>query len=147
VTVRSRRRLALVAAALAFVLASAVIGRWLAADGDERAKVERLLEAQARGDADAMAAELDGCAGRCAEDLMGLAGRLEGEGEVEIVRYDSGTSHATGSETAPTRVVWRLGDGIPKVQCITVQRKGSVISGPRVTLLALSAPIGLEAAC
>ena len=146
-TVRSRRRLALVAAALAFLLVSAVIGRWLAADGDERAKVERLLEAQARGDAEAMAGELGSCAGRCVEDLRLLAGRLKGPGEVEIVRYDSGTSHATGSETAPTRVVWRLGEGIPKVQCVTVRRKGSVIAGSRVTLLDLSAPIGLEAAC
>lgn len=146
-TVRSRRRLALVAAALAFLLVSAVIGRWLSADGDERAKVERLLEAQSRGDAGAMAEEIGDCGDACRAKLDGLARRLRAPGEVEIVRYDSGTSLATGSETAPTRVVWRLGDGIPKVQCITVRRKGSVVSGSRVTLLALSAPIGLEAGC
>ena len=141
-TVRTRRRVALGAAVVLFLLASAIIGRWLSADGAERAKVERLLEAQARGDAAAMAREVERTAG-----LDRLAARLRGPGDVEIVRYDSGTSHATASTTRPTRVVWRRGDALPTVQCVTVQRKGTVLSGPRVTLLALSAPIGREAAC
>ena len=144
---RARRRLALGATVVLFIAASVVIGRWLAADGSERAKVERLLEAQARGDGAAMAREIRGCDDGCRADLQALAARLRGPGAVEIVRYDSGTSHALGSETKPTRVVWRRGDGLPTVQCVGVQREGTVLTGPRVTLLTLSAPIGLEAPC
>ena len=146
-TTRTRRRLALGAGVVLFLAVSAIIGRWLAADGSERAKVERMLEAQARGDGDAMAREIDPCDDGCRAEMRALAARLKGPGEVEIVRYDSGTSHALGSRTDQTRVVWRRGEGLPTVQCVTVQRKGTVLTGPRVTLLALGAPIGREASC
>jgi len=126
---------------------SFVVARWLAADGDERARVERLIEAQSRGDAAAMAREIARCDAACEERLRGLAQRLAGPGVTEIVRYDSGTAHALGDKTRPTRVVWRRRDTLPTVQCVTVQRRGSALTGPRVTLLALSAPIGREAGC
>jgi hypothetical protein len=147
VTVRTRRRVALGAAVLAFLLVSAILARWLSAEGAERAKVERLLDAQARGDTGAMAREIDGCDAGCRNDLQVLAAELRGPGEVEVVRYDSGTSHSLGSATEPTRVVWRRGDGLPTVQCVDVRRKGNVLTGPRVTLLALSRPIGRESSC
>jgi hypothetical protein len=144
---RVRRRVALGAALLAFLGASAIVARWLSADGSERAKVERLLEAQARGDAAAMAEEIDGCDAGCRARVTALATRLRGGDEIEIVRYDSGTSHALGSKTRPTRVVWQREGELTTVQCVTVQRKGTVLTGPRVTLLDLSAPIGREAGC
>jgi hypothetical protein len=147
---RTRRRVAIAAAVVAFLAASAVITRWLQADNAERAKVERLLEAQNRGDADAMARELDRCDAGCRADLERLAARLEGDGELEIVRYDSHTAHALGAETAPTRVVWQRGGRdrtLPTVQCIEVRRTGNALTGPGVTLLSLSAPIEREASC
>jgi hypothetical protein len=147
VTATARRRVALGAALLAFLAVSAIVARWLSADGSERAKVERLLEAQGRGDAAAMAEEIGGCDTACRARANALATRLRGGGQVEIVRYDSGTSHALGSKTRPTRVVWQREGTLPTVQCITVQRKGTILTGQRVTLLDLSAPIGREAGC
>jgi hypothetical protein len=145
------RRLALAAAVVAFLGVSALVARWLAADARERAAVVRLLEAQARGDAAAMAAELTGCEARCRATAGALAERLDGPGEVEVVRYDSATARALGAETGPTRVVWQRGtggaDALPTVQCVTVRRTGSALAGPQVDLVAIGPPIGREAGC
>ncbi len=141
------RRIAVVAGALAFVAVALVVARWLQADNAERAKVERLLEAQASGDPRAMAAELDACDPACATDLTRLAERLARPGDLEIVRYDSQTAHALGADRGPTRVVWQLPGTLPTVQCIDVKRTGTAVTGPGVTLLSLSAPIGREASC
>jgi len=147
-----RRRLAVALAAVAFLAVAAVLARWLQADSAERAKVERLLTAQGRGDAAAMARELDGCATACRAELERLARRLRRPGaELEIVRYDSDTARALGAASGPTRVVWQLGRAgsgtLPTVQCIAVRRTGSALTGPRVTLRGLSAPIAREGAC
>ena len=148
---RSRvlRRAAIAAGLLAFLAASLLIARWLAVDNGERARVEDLLRAQARGDARAMARQLHGCDdAACRARVQDLARRLRNPGrELEIVRYDSRTAHALGPETAPTRVVWQVRGGLTTVQCVLVRRTGSVLSGPHVTLLRLSDPIGREASC
>jgi hypothetical protein len=142
-----RRWLAILAIAL-FGGASFLVARWLATDGVERGKVERLLEAQARGDADAMARELGRCDAGCYDRLVRLARRLRKPGaKLRIARYDSATSRALGDETGATRVVWFLGDELPTVQCVQVRRRGTPLTGPSVTLLRLSAPIGREAPC
>jgi hypothetical protein len=118
---RTRRRVAVAIAVVAFLAVSAIVARWLQADNAERAKVERLLEAQLRSE--------------------GPPGKLE------IVRYDSATAHALTSKTGPTRVVWRAGDGLPTVQCVEVRRTGNALTGMDVTLTDLSAPIEREASC
>ena len=139
---------AIAAGVLVFVAASLLIARWLSVDNGERARVEKLLRAQARGDANAMARELDRCDAACRGRLDDLAERLGAPGrDVEIVRYDSRTSRALGEETGPTRVVWQVEGGLTTVQCVLVERTGTVLSGPRVTLLRLGAPIGREASC
>jgi hypothetical protein len=142
-----RRWLAVLGVAL-FAAVSFLVARWLATDGAERAKIERLLEAQGRGDADGMAREIDECFAACQDRLARLAERLRDPGEeLRIARYDSETSRALGEQTGPTRVVWFLGDDLPTVQCVEVHRKGNPLTGPTVTLLRLSAPIGREAPC
>ena len=141
------RRIALVAGAAAFVVVSLLVARWLLADGAERSEVEALLRAQARGDVAGMARRLEGCDEPCRSGLGRLATRLRSDGDLEIVRYDSRTSHATGPETAPTRVVWTAPGILPTVQCVVVRRTGTALSGPRVTLLRLSAPIGRQDPC
>ena len=140
---------AIAAAVLVFGAASFLVARWLSVDNGERARVEKLLRAQVRGDADAMAKQLDGCHDTaCRQRLDDLARRLGAPGkELEIVRYDSKTSKALGAETGPTRVVWQVKGGLTTVQCVLVQRTGTVLSAPRVTLLRLGAPIGREASC
>jgi hypothetical protein len=141
------RRIAVVAAAVVFLAVAVLIARWLQVDNAERAKIERLLAAQGRGDAAAMARELDGCDGPCQARVRRLAGRLERPGGLEIVRYDSQTARATGSTSGSARVVWRIAPGLPTVQCVGVRREGSALSGARVTLTALSEPIAREGAC
>ena len=143
------RRLLLVAAAAIVVGVPAVlVARWLQADTTERDKVVRLLSAQARGDGDAMAAELGRCDPACRRALARQASSLAREGKLEIVRYDSATAHALGADRGSVRVVWRIRDRtLPTVQCVDVRRTGSALSGPRVTLLGLSAPIGREESC
>lgn len=141
------RRVALVLGAAAFIVVSLLIARWLVADGAERGQVEALLRAQLRGDAAGMARRLDDCDPACRTGLDGLARRLRRDGDLQIVRYDSRTFRATGPETGPTRVVWAAPGTLPTVQCVLVRRTGTALSGPRVTLLRLSAPIGRQDAC
>jgi hypothetical protein len=131
-----------------FGATSFFVARWLTTDGVERGRVERLLKAQGRGDVDAMAREIEACDAGCYDRLKRLAGRLRKPGkELRIARYDSKTSRALGDEDGPTRVVWFLGDDLPTVQCVQVRRRGNPLTGPTVTLLRLSAPIGREAPC
>lgn len=142
------RTVAVLLGVMLFGAASFLVARWLTTDGLERSKVERLLEAQGRGDADAMARELDRCYAACRARLGRLAQRLRKPGEeLRIARYDSKTSRALGEKEGPTRVVWFLGDDLPTVQCVQVRRRGNPLTGPTVTLLRLSAPIGREAPC
>ena len=141
------RRVVWVTGALAFVAIAIVLARWLQTDNVERDRVERLLSAQARGDAATMARQLERCDAACEERMARLAARLGRRGRLEIVRYDSETSRALTSRTGAVRVVWRLAEGLPTVQCVTVRRQGDAVTGPRVTLLALSAPIAREGAC
>ena len=146
-----RRRLALAAGVLLFLAVAVVVARWLQADNAERAKVERLLRAQGRGDGAAMARELATCTRDCRARMDRLAARLRRPGELEIVRYDSSTAHALGAQTGPTRVVWQLGragsGSLPTVQCVLVQRTGSALTGPRVRLRDLGAPIARQGGC
>ena len=141
------RRLLIVLGVLAFLAVSGLVARWLAADGDERARVERLLEAQARKDVGAMTAALARCDAACRSRLGEIAERVGRPGALEIVRYDSRTARALGDETAPTRIVWQLPGGLPTVQCVLVRRTGGPLQGPEVELLRLSAPIAREGAC
>ena len=141
-------RLGLLAlAGAAFLAASLLVGRWLTTDNVERAAVLALLRAQARGDAEAMVRALGCRDARCVALARANARRLRARGELEIARYDSDTARALGEQTGPTRVVWFLGEDLPTVQCVQVRRRGTPLTGPTVTLLRLSAPIGREAPC
>jgi hypothetical protein len=123
------------------------LARWLGTENAERDAILRVLQAQARGDAAAMERLVDCPDAACRAQLRANAARLRGNTDVTIVRLDSGTSHAIGSKTAPTRVVWLTPDRLTTVQCAVVRRSGTPLSGRSVTLLGLSAPIGREAAC
>jgi hypothetical protein len=145
-----RRRLPLlIAAAIAFIALSLLLARWLSTESTERNKVHRLLEAEARGDGPAVLAQLHGCAdARCQAIALRSARALRRRGAVKILNYESGTSYALGSATGVTRVAWTsLEQGLPIVQCVTVRRAGSVLSGRSVTLLRISAPIDRQGSC
>ncbi len=145
------RRWILVAVALVlFVAIAVVLGRWLTVENDERDQVTRLLRAQLAGDEEAMLAALDEtCRHRpaCVGTVRANADRLRGPGELEIVAYDSSTAYAIGSGSGPTRVVWKTADRLTTVQCVGVEREGSILAGTSVSLTGLSAPIEREGAC
>jgi hypothetical protein len=144
------RRLLVIAVSITVFLAIAlVLARWLTAPGAERDRVVELLRAQARGDVPAMLARLDGCLDRpaCVGTVRDNAARLRARGRLEVVAYDSSTAYSLGSRRGPTRVVWRTPGRLTTVQCVEVRRAGNVLSGPSVSLTALSAPIGRTAGC
>lgn len=133
-----------------FLVASFQLARFLTAENAERAAVFALLEDQARGDARAVAARLDGCVGSCAARVERIVARARRPGGVKILRLDSAANFTLGERTAPSRVAWAadvaLG-GEAVVQCITVRRSWGFVSGASVTLLRLSAPLPPEKGC
>jgi hypothetical protein len=145
----SRRVPLILAAVLVFLAVSFELARWLSTESTERDKVHRLLEAQARGDANAMLAQLRGCNdAACRATVQRDARILKRPGAVKIVSYESGTSYALGSASGNTRVAWTsLQRGLVIVQCVSVHRGGSALAGRSVTLLRISAPIDRQGSC
>ena len=144
---RPRRLILIVAGVAVFVVISGGLARWLTLEGVERDAVTSVLRAEARGDAGAMLASLHGCGRRCVAAVRADARRLKRPGRVLILAYDSATAYALTSKTGKTRVAWKAGTSLPVVQCFTVSRKGNVVSGLTVTLLAVSLPIPGTADC
>jgi len=135
-----KRPLIIVAAIVALLGISFVVARWLNNDTVERAEVRRLLEAQTRGDANAMLRRLKDCGDPgCIAIVRRDARRLRGAGELKIAFYVSETAHAVTSRTRYTRVVWFTPGRLPTVQCVLVRRKGSVFAGMTVSLLRVTA--------
>ena len=148
----SRRALIPLVAAgvLVFLAISFELARYLNTESQERGAVFALLQAQARGDAGAMLARLDGCAHdpSCAATQRRNAQRLKRPGEVKILAYDSKTAYALGAKQGPTRVAWTVIDrGLPVVQCIDVRRTGTALAGRAITLRRLSPPIARTGTC
>ena len=145
---RRLRRWAVVAAGVVlFLVISALLARWLGTENAERDAILRVLQAQARGDADRMLGEMDCRDEACVARVRANARSLKDPGAVSIVRLDSKTSHTLATTTGETRVVWITPGRLTTVQCVLVRRSGTPLSGQSVTLLDLSAPIGRTAAC
>ena len=125
-----------------------LLTRGLSASGTERSKVLDVLEAQARGDSDAVLAQLPVCRAEpaCVRVTRARVARLERPGEVEILNYEPSARLSLTRRTGTGRVAWRAGGSLPVVQCVRVRRDGP-LTGGGVTLLALSDPIGLESGC
>lgn len=146
---RPARFLLLALGLLLFLAVAAGLARVLSANGAEQSAIVSLLRAQARGDAQAVIAQLDGCAQRpaCVADARRTATRLRSRGEVTLVRLDASTSFSLGGHDGIARVVWKTPSRTTVVQCVDVHRGGDVIGGLSVDLRALSRPIGREASC
>jgi hypothetical protein len=145
-----RARIGLAVGFALFVLVglSVLLARGLTGAGSERAAVLDVLRAQARGDADAVLADLPACRAEpaCADVTRRRVAELARPGEVEILTYAPSVQVALTERTGSGRVAWRAGSGLPVVQCVRVRREGP-LSGGGVELLALSAPIGGEEGC
>ena len=131
-----------------FLGISALLARGLTGAGNERARVLELLQAQARGDATAVLADLPACRAEpaCAQVTRDRTAQLRRPGEVQILNYQPSVQLALTRQTGTGRVAWRAGSAEPVVQCVRVRRDGPLTGGD-VELLAISAPIGGEESC
>ena len=143
-----RTKLLIAAGAVLFVGISFLLARWLSTENRERDAVFALLQDQARGDAPAMLKRLDACDARCRAAVEADARRLKRAGDVKILAYTSSTSYALGEASGPTRVAWTIVDKqLPVVQCVEVERTGSVLTGLGISLRRLSVPIDRQGSC
>jgi hypothetical protein len=145
----SRRTKLLIAAGVVFFLGvSLLLARYLSTENTERDAVYGLLRDQARGDVPGMLRRLDGCDASCRAAVESNARRLKRAGDVKILAYTSSTSYALGGASGPTRVAWTIVNRqLPVVQCVEVQRTGSVLTGRAINLRRLSVPINSTGSC
>jgi hypothetical protein len=132
-----------------FLGISLMLARALSATGTERAKVQEIAEAQARGDAKAVLERTPACAreAACVAATDAFVAKLKRPGDVEILQYRPSVQLPLTDAVGTGRVAWRAGtDGLPVVQCVRVRRDGP-LSGANVELLSISAPIGRESSC
>ena len=135
-------------AAFVFLGLSFLLARGLTGSSAERGKVLDVLEAQASGDAAAVLDQLPACRAEpaCVQVTRARVARLERPGRVQILNYRPSARLSLTRSTGTGRVAWRTGESLPVVQCVRVRREGP-LTGGGVELLAISAPIGLEAPC
>ncbi|MDE3070779.1 MAG: hypothetical protein KGJ43_08640 [Acidobacteriota bacterium] len=134
---------------IVFLAISGWLARYLSNENAERNQIVALLEAQTAGDARAMLGDLPGCAATpsCAAVVRVNASTLQGRGSVKILALSSPTAYALTDSEGQTRVAWKQGARLPVVQCVLVRRRGSAITGLRVTLRRIGAPIAGTADC
>ncbi|MEI6447466.1 MAG: hypothetical protein WCO96_06245 [Actinomycetes bacterium] len=135
---------------VAFLAASLGLARVLAASGAERTLLEGLIADQGAGRSAEVTALLPDCApgSACATRTNAMIDRnSEAGGKVKILQIDGGAPLSAGSADGVARLAWKVGSGLPVVQCAVVRRQGSVTSGFEVDLLVLSKPIEAEGAC
>ena len=139
---------ALALGAFFFIGISLFLARGLSATSNERAEVVEVLEAQARGDAEAVLSHLPECKAvkACATSVRTRTPRLRRPGEVKVLNYDPSVQLAITEQRATARVAWRAGAGLPVVQCVRVLRRGAM-QGAEVELISISPPIGRESPC
>ena len=145
---RARVLIPLIFGLFVFLGLSLLLARGLTGGGAERAAVLELVEAQARGDAEAVLARMPACRREpaCARTARERAGELRRPGRVQILTYTPSTRLALTRKVGTGRVAWRAGTGLPVVQCVRVRREGP-LTGGAVELLSISAPIARDAGC
>ncbi len=134
---------------LVFLTISVELARFFSNENVERDDEVALIQAQARGDVNGMLEHLSGCRTNpaCVASARGNAGSLRRPGAVKILSLKSRTAYSLGAATGKTRLAWIVIGRLPVVQCVQVRRSGNVLSGIKIALLSLSAPISNEADC
>jgi hypothetical protein len=144
------KRIALIAlGVLLFLAISGALARFLSVENVERDDAAALLQAQVRGEVDAMLDKLSGCrASRsCVAIVRSNASTLRRAGEPKILSLKSSTSYSLTGASGKTRLAWTVIGRRPVVQCLEVRRTGNALTGIHIRLLALSAPIPNAADC
>jgi hypothetical protein len=147
-----RRRLIITSVVLGivvFVAISVMLARAFNAESAERAAVTDLVKAEARGDIAGAAGRLQKCASTtgCHARIASNVATIHHAGGVQVLQLEPSTSFSLGSTLGSARVAFRVGGSLPIVQCIRVRRAGNVVSGLRIELLAVSAPLKGDATC
>jgi hypothetical protein len=136
-------------AILLFLVISALLARVFSANSAEQSAITSLVQAQARGDVNAVISEIQGCRTdpSCRQRAAVNAATLKHPGSVSIITFQPSTSFSLGGTEGTARVAWTVGGSLPFVQCVKVRRAGNPISGLRVDLLVVSRRIPSDAAC
>ena len=143
------RFLVLALLAALFVAVTVLLARAFTVDGAERTAIEDLVQAEARGDAGGMQAQIPGCAQSpdCRARVQEDAAELQRPGKLLILELNPSAGFSLGSTTGTARVAWRAGSALPVVQCVRVRRAGNVIQGIHVQLLKISRRISTSSDC
>ena len=134
---------------IVFLAISAVLARVLSVDGAERSAITSLVQAEARGDAEAMIGQIQECGQHpaCRQRAAENASTLRRIGSVKILELNPSAGLSFGSTLGTARVAWRAGSALPVVQCVLVRRAGNALSGLRVELLEISLRIKSDSGC
>ena len=132
-----------------FLFVSALLARAFSIDGAEQSAITSLLQAEARGDAAGVVSRIRDCgqSAACQARAQTDAAALRTPGPVTVIKLDPSAGFSFGSTVGTARVAWRIGNGLPIVQCVRVKRAGNVLSGLRVKLLEVSRRIPSDKPC
>ncbi|MFI5009195.1 MAG: hypothetical protein ACHQDY_02865 [Solirubrobacterales bacterium] len=149
---RGRRRwlIALIALGVVLFLAiSAELARFFSVENVEREDLVALLQAEARGSAPGMLAQLSGCGQNpaCVATVRANAAKLHRPGSIKILTLSSPTSGSLTAATGTTRVAWTVIGTLPVVQCVRVRRTGNAVTGISLKLLTIGPKIESEGDC
>ena len=142
--------LALIAVGLVVFLAlSALLARAFSVGGAEQSAITAVLQDEARGDAAGIVSKIRDCSQSpaCRGRAASVATALKGQGGVTVIKLDQSAGFSFGSTLGTARVAWRIGGGLPIVQCVRVRHAGNLLSGIRVELLEISRRIHSDADC
>ena len=135
--------------AAVFIAATVLLARAFTVDGAEQSAIETVLRAQAGGNPGGVISGIRGCAHTpaCVARAHQNAAALKRSGRVTVIEFNPSAGFSVGSTTGTARVAWRVGDSLPIVQCVRVQRGGNLFSGYHVELLKISARIPSDSDC
>jgi hypothetical protein len=149
---RGRRRWLIALAALGvvlFLIVSFELARFFSVENLEREDLVALLQAEARGNAPSMLAQLHACRGNpsCVATVHSDAATLHRPGVVKLLTLTSPTAGSLTGGTGATRVAWTVIGTLPVVQCVDVRRTGNALTGISLALLTIGPKIESEADC
>jgi hypothetical protein len=141
--------IAIAVGVLLFLAVSALLARVFSANGAEQSAITMLVTDEARGNANAIVDDIEGCRAvpSCRRRAAEIATALAHPGAVSIIQLQPSTSFSIAETLGTARVAWDVGASLPIVQCVRVRRTGNAISGLRVELLEVSPRISSDSAC
>jgi hypothetical protein len=148
--VRRAYVVAIAGVVIVFLVLSALLARVLSANSAEQSAITSLVKDQARGDANAVIADIAGCriSPACRARATYNTATLRHPGAVSIIQIQPSTSFSIAGTLGTARVAWNVtGRPHPIVQCVRVRRTGNAISGLRVHLLIVSRRITSDKPC